>query len=143
MSDTGTGRPAVLELRGVSKVYGQTAAGVHALRDATLSVEAGSVVAVMYAVFAVYAGGVALFSGLGDDRWWGIWAVGGYAAAAALAWSWRSRRGRRAPLAARLARALAPPLTSLATPAPAPPGRTVGPPAGALPLPPAPPHLPP
>jgi len=121
MSDTGTGRPAVLELRGVSKVYGQTAAGVHALRDATLSVEAGSVVAVMYAVFAVYAGGVALFSGLGDDRWWGIWAVGGYAAAAALAWSWRSRRGRLAALAAGLAGALAAPLTWLATRAPATP----------------------
>src|SRR5260370_24135898 len=118
MSDTGPGRPAGLELRGVSKVSGQTAAGVHALRDATLSVEAGSVVAVMYAVFAVYAGGVALFSGLGDDRWWGIWAVGGYAAAAALAWSWRSRRGRRAPLAAGLAGPLAPPLTWLAAPAP-------------------------
>src|SRR5260370_30132625 len=118
MSDTGTGRPAVLELRRVSKVYGQTAAGVHALRDATLSVEAGSVVAVMYAVFAVYAGGGALFSGLGDDRWWGIWAVGGYAAAAALAWSLRSRRGRRAALAARLARAPAAPLARPAAPGP-------------------------
>src|SRR5258708_37203906 len=75
----------------------------------------------MYAVFAVYAGGVALFSGLGDDRWWGIWAVGGYAAAAALAWSWRSRRGRRAAPAAGLAGALAAPLTWLATRAPATP----------------------
>src|SRR5258708_4264979 len=121
MSDTGLGRRAVLELRGVSKVYGQGGAGVHAVRDAALSVEAGSVVAVMYAVFAVSAGGVALFSGLGDDRWWGIWAVGGYAAAAALAWSWRSRRGRRAALAAGLAGALAAPLTWLATRAPATP----------------------
>src|SRR5260370_1129602 len=34
MSDTGTGRPAVLELRRVSKVYGQTAARGHALRHA-------------------------------------------------------------------------------------------------------------
>src|SRR5260370_1386162 len=127
MSDTGTGRPAVLELRGVSKVYGQTAAGVHALRDATLSVEAGSVVAVMYAVFAVYAGGVALFSGLGDDRWWGIWAVGGYAAAAALAWSWPSPRGRRAPLPAGLAAPLPPPLTCLPPRHPPPPAPQAAP----------------
>jgi hypothetical protein len=69
MSDTGTGRPAVLELRRVSRVCGRGAAGVRALRGAGLSAEAGSVVAVVYAVFAVYAGGVALFSGLGDDRW--------------------------------------------------------------------------
>jgi len=39
--------PAVLELRGVSKVYGSGAAEVHALRQADLSVEAGSMVAVM------------------------------------------------------------------------------------------------
>src|SRR5258708_19228202 len=142
MRDTGTGRTAVLGLGGVSKVYGQTAAGVHALRDATLSVEAGSVVAVMYAVFAVYAGGVALFSGLGDDRWWGIWAVGGYAAAAALAWSWRSRRGRRAAPAARPAGPPAAPLTWPATPAPAPPHGEVPAPAAAPP-PPPPPPLPP
>src|SRR5262249_61658844 len=37
--------PAVLELRGVSKVYGSGAAEVHALRQADLSVEAGSMVA--------------------------------------------------------------------------------------------------
>jgi putative ABC transport system ATP-binding protein len=37
----------VLELRGVSKTYGQGAAQVHALRDVDLSVEAGSMVAVM------------------------------------------------------------------------------------------------
>src|SRR5215831_15573885 len=54
--------------------------------------------AAWYAVFAVYAGGVAAFSGPGLDRWWGIWAVGGYAAAAVLAWCWRSR-GRQAALA--------------------------------------------
>lgn len=43
--------------------------------------------AAWYAVFAAYAGGVAAFSGPGEDRWWGIWAVGGYAAAAiALTW---------------------------------------------------------
>src|SRR5262249_60329180 len=39
--------PAVLELRGVSKVYGSGPAEVHALRQADLSVEAGSMVAVM------------------------------------------------------------------------------------------------
>jgi putative ABC transport system ATP-binding protein len=39
--------PAVLELRGVSKVYGSGAAEVHALRQADLSVQAGSMVAVM------------------------------------------------------------------------------------------------
>ncbi len=36
-----------LELRGVSKVYGEAAAEVHALRDISLEVEAGSLVAVM------------------------------------------------------------------------------------------------
>jgi putative ABC transport system ATP-binding protein len=39
--------PAVLELRGVSKVYGDGVAEVHALRQADLSVQAGSMVAVM------------------------------------------------------------------------------------------------
>ncbi len=37
----------VLELRGVTKVYGQGAAQVHALRGVDLSVEAGAMVAVM------------------------------------------------------------------------------------------------
>jgi putative ABC transport system ATP-binding protein len=37
----------VLELRGVSKVYGSGAAEVHALHQADLSVQAGSMVAVM------------------------------------------------------------------------------------------------
>jgi ABC-type bacteriocin/lantibiotic exporter with double-glycine peptidase domain len=39
--------PAVLELRGVSKVYGSGPAEVHALCQAGLSVPAGSLVAVM------------------------------------------------------------------------------------------------
>src|SRR5215467_1239706 len=39
--------PVVLELRGVSKVYGSGPAEVHALRQADLSVQAGSIVAVM------------------------------------------------------------------------------------------------
>jgi hypothetical protein len=75
-------------------------------------------------VFAVYAGAVAAFSGPGLDRWWGIWAVGGYAAAAALAWCWRSR-GRQAALAASLAGALAAPVVWLATQAKATPDVTV------------------
>ncbi len=38
---------SVLELRGISKVYGRGAAEVQALRDVSLSVEAGVMVAVM------------------------------------------------------------------------------------------------
>jgi hypothetical protein len=75
-------------------------------------------------VFAVYAGGVAAFSGPGLDRWWGIWAAGGYAAAAVLAWCWRSR-GRQAALAASLAGALVAPVAWLATQDPATPDVTV------------------
>jgi hypothetical protein len=41
--------------------------------------------AAWYAGFALYAAGVALFSGRGLDRWWGIWAAGGYAVAVAVA----------------------------------------------------------
>jgi hypothetical protein len=41
--------------------------------------------AAWYAGFALYAAGVALFSGRGLDRWWGIWAAGGYAIAVAVA----------------------------------------------------------
>jgi hypothetical protein len=100
-------------------------------------------VAAWYAVFAVYAGGVALFSGPGEDRWWGIWAVGGYAAAAGLAAGWRSRRGRQAALAVSLAGALAAPLTWLATRAPATPDVTVVARSGALLLHHATPYLPP
>ena len=37
---------------------------------------------VWYAGFAVYAAGVALFSGPGLDQWWGTWAAVGYALAA-------------------------------------------------------------
>src|SRR3984957_2247208 len=45
--------------------------------------------------FALYAAGVALFSGRGLDRWWGIWAAGGYVVAVAVAARPR-RRGARA-----------------------------------------------
>ena len=69
----------------------------------------------LYAAFALYAGAVALFSGPGDDRSWGIWAAFGYAAAAALAALWPGRAGRRAALAASVAGALAAPVVWLAT----------------------------
>jgi hypothetical protein len=45
--------------------------------------------------FALYAAGVALFSGRGLDRWWGIWAAGGYAIAAAVAVAIAAGSGRR------------------------------------------------
>jgi hypothetical protein len=99
--------------------------------------------AAWYAGFAVYAGGVALFSGPGEDRWWGIWAAGGYAAAAVLAACWRSRRGRQAALAASLAGALAAPMTWLATRAPATPDVQVVTRSAALLLHHATPYLPP
>ena len=72
----------------------------------------------LYAAFALYAGTVAVFSGPGDDRSWGIWAAFGYAAAAGLAALWPGRAGRRAALAAGLAGALAAPVAWLATQAP-------------------------
>ena len=72
-----------------------------------------------YAGFAVYAAGVALFSGPGLDRWWGTWAAPGYAAAALVAAVGSARGHRRAAQAAALAVALAgaliAPLTWLAT----------------------------
>src|SRR5258706_15088403 len=90
------------------------------LRPAASPRPAGRGWAGWYAVFAIYAGGVAAFSGPGEGRWWGIWAVGGYAAAAVLAWCWRSR-GRQAALAASLAGALVAPVVWLATQAPSTP----------------------
>jgi hypothetical protein len=77
--------------------------------------------AAWFAVFAVYAGGVAVFSGPGHDRSWGIWASFGYATAAVLAAAWPTRRGRLAALTASLAGALAAPVVWLATQAPATP----------------------
>jgi phosphatidylinositol alpha-1,6-mannosyltransferase len=87
--------------------------------------------AAWYAAFAVYAAGVAMFSGLGNDRSWGIWATGGYAVAAILAVAWRSR-GRQAALAAALAGALAGPLIWLTITAPATPDAAVVMRSGAL-----------
>jgi hypothetical protein len=85
-----------------------------------------------YALFAVYAAGVAVFSGPGDDRSWGIWASFGYAAAAAVAATWSSRRGQAAAMGAALAGALAAPLSWLALTAPATPDVAVVIRSGAL-----------
>lgn len=68
----------------------------------------GRRLAAWYLGFAVYAAGVALFSGLGQDRWWGMWAAAGYAAAAmvaaaAAAAGRRSARGGRRLVAASVA----------------------------------------
>jgi hypothetical protein len=65
--------------------------------------------AVWYAGFAVYAAGVALFSGPGLDHWWGIWAAGGYALAAVAVTAVRRPWGDRLGLAASLAGAVAAP----------------------------------
>ena len=73
--------------------------------------------AAWYAVFAAYAGLVAIFSGPGDDRSWGIWAAVAYAAAALAAARWRSY-GRDAALVASLAGALVVPLAWLTAHAP-------------------------
>ena len=74
--------------------------------------------AAWYAGFALYAAGVALFSGRGLDRWWGIWAAGGYAVAVAVA-ARPGRRGARGnqawALAVAVAGALMAPLVWLAT----------------------------
>jgi hypothetical protein len=76
-------------------------------------------VATWYAIFALYAGAVAAFSGPGLDEWWGIWAVGGYAAAAVLAACWPGARGRLAALSAAVAGALVAPVVWLVTREPA------------------------
>ncbi len=74
--------------------------------------------AVCYAGFAVYAAAVAIFSGPGDDRSWGIWAAAAYGGAAAIAALWRGGAGRRAALAVSLAGGLVAPLAWLAITAP-------------------------
>ena len=91
-----------------------------------------------YAGFAVYAAGVALFSGPGLDHWWGTWAAGGYAVAALVtmitarrAGSGRAWGGRLA-LAASLAGALAAPALWLMTREPTPPDVAVVARAGGL-----------
>jgi hypothetical protein len=81
--------------------------------------------AAWYAGFAVYAACVAAFSGPGLDRWWGIWAAGGYALAAVIAAGRRDRGGQVAALAVAVAGALVAPLTWLATQEPSTPDVTV------------------
>ena len=94
--------------------------------------------AAWYAGFAVYAAGVALFSGPGLDHWWGTWAAGGYAAAAVIAavtarsaGAGRGRGGRLA-IAVSLAGALAAPALWLMTKEPTPPDVAVVARSGAL-----------
>lgn len=99
--------------------------------------------AAWYAGFAVYATGVALFSGLGQDHWWGTWAAGGYAVAAAIAVRRRTRGGQLAALAAALAGALVAPFAWLAATAPATPDVAVVLRSGALLLHHGTPYLPP
>jgi Glycosyltransferase family 87 len=78
--------------------------------------------AMWYAGFAVYAAGVALFSGAGLDHWWGTWAAGGYAVAAAIALMARERAwGSRLAVAVAVAGALVGPALWLMTREPAPP----------------------
>jgi hypothetical protein len=81
--------------------------------------------AAWYAGFAVYAACVALFSGPGLDHWWGIWAAGGYAVAAAIGIRWPGRAGQRTALGTAVAGALVAPLTWLATQEPATPDEAV------------------
>jgi hypothetical protein len=85
-----------------------------------------------YAGFAIYAACMALLSGPGMDHDWGIWASGGYGAAAILAWRWPTRRGRAAALAAAVAGAVAGPAAWLAVCAPSTPDVTVVSRAGLL-----------
>jgi hypothetical protein len=89
-------------------------------------------VALWYAGFAVYAACMALFSGPGHDHDWGVWAFGGYAAAAVLSWRWPGRPGRSAALAAAVAGALAGPVAWMTVCAPATPDTTVVSRAGVL-----------
>jgi hypothetical protein len=70
--------------------------------------------AAWYAGFAVYAAGVALFSGPGLDHWWGVWAAGGYALAAVAAMTGGSF-GDRLAIALGLAGAVAAPTIWLMT----------------------------
>jgi hypothetical protein len=75
-----------------------------------------------YAGFAVYAAGVALFSGAGLEHWWGTWAAGGYAVAAVISAVAGGRAwGARLAVAASLAGALAGPALWLMTREPTPP----------------------
>src|SRR5262245_4286390 len=70
--------------------------------------------AAWFAVIALYAAGVAVFSEPGHDRVWGAWAAGAYAASALVALLWRSR-GTDAALLISLAGALVAPVIWLLT----------------------------
>jgi hypothetical protein len=75
-----------------------------------------------YTGFAVYAAGVALFSGAGLDHWWGAWAAGGYAVAAVITLAAPGRAwGGRLAVAVAIAGALVAPALWLMTKEPAPP----------------------
>jgi hypothetical protein len=75
-----------------------------------------------YSGFAVYAAGVALFSGPGLDHYWGAWAAGGYAIAALITVMAKGRPlGAWLAIAASLAGALAAPALWLMTKEPTPP----------------------
>ena len=88
---------------------------------------------VWYAAFAVYAAGVALFSGPGLDHWWGTWAAGGYAAAAVIVNLAAGRAwGSRVAAAAAIAGAVAAPAIWLMTREPTGPDVAVAVRAGAL-----------
>ena len=88
---------------------------------------------VWYALFAVYAAGVALFSGPGLDHWWGTWAAGGYAAAAVLVNLAAGRAwGRRAAVAAAIAGAVVAPAVWLMTQEPTGPDVAVAVRAGVM-----------
>ena len=89
--------------------------------------------AMWYAGFAVYAAGVALFSGPSLDHWWGAWAAGGYAVAAVITVIKPGRAwGARLAVAAAVAGALVAPALWLMTKEPTPPDVAVVARAGAL-----------
>jgi hypothetical protein len=62
-----------------------------------------------YAVFCAYGTAAAAVSG-GRDRLWAIWAACGYAAALAVLWLWRGRRGLIAAVGVSVALAVLAPL---------------------------------
>jgi hypothetical protein len=89
--------------------------------------------AAWYAAFAVYAAGVALFSGPGLDHWWGAWAAGGYAIATVIEVTASGKAwGSRLAIAASLAGALVAPTIWLMTREPTPPDVAVVARAGVL-----------
>jgi len=93
----------------------------------------GRGLAMWYAGFAVYAAGVALFSGTGLDHWWGAWAAGGYAVAALILVFASGRAwGARLAITVAIAVALIAPALWLMSREPTPPDVAVVARAGAL-----------